>query len=410
KLMNSAPQKVETKITRRPLTWPFEQKSASTLRAFLKFAFLAILIVLFVSPALESWFAARNHFGTYFFLMAAGLSFVATPFVGSLARRFSVLDFPDARKVHASPTPLWGGLAIYGAFVVVTIFNLPFSDRILGVLIGASLLVLAGVIDDLKGLPARMRLLNQTIAALIVVESGISLDIISNEHLSVFIEPILTVVWIVGLTNAFNFFDGMDGLAAGIGAIAAFFMALVALQTHQRLLIYFSLTMMGACFGFLPFNFRWNKAAKIFLGDSGSNLIGFILASLAVMGEWANNDSVKAFSIPILIFGVLIFDMIYISISRIATKRVRSFNEWIGYVGKDHLHHRLFAMGLSKKQCVLFIYFLMIAFGLSAVILKNGRTIDAVLGIIQMASMLTIISILMKKGGEMLQISKRTKS
>ncbi|MFQ5825335.1 MAG: MraY family glycosyltransferase [bacterium] len=386
----------------RPFTGYSDFTLGISLRSIFLFALKILVLSILLSHNLRDWFIAINHLGIYLFLLSGYLAFLVTPVIKFLAFRFAVLDFPEARKIHSSPTPLWGGLAIYMAFIMTLIFNLPIPSKILGIIVGATLLIIIGVLDDIKGLPARLRLLVQIIAALIVIKSGICLEFVPNEAFGVFIEIFFTVLWIVGITNAFNFFDGMDGLSAGIGLIAAFFFALVAIQTNQLFLMYLSLSLIGACAGFLPFNLRYKRPASIFLGDTGSTLIGFVLASLAVMGEWANNNPIKAFSMPLLIFGVLIFDLIYISIARIVTKQVRNFKEWLEFVGKDHLHHRLAAMGLSNIQSVFLIFFLSIVMGLSAIILKNGRTIDAVLGLIQMASVLIIISILMKKGGELL--------
>ncbi|RMD91368.1 MAG: undecaprenyl/decaprenyl-phosphate alpha-N-acetylglucosaminyl 1-phosphate transferase [Calditrichaeota bacterium] len=330
------------------------------------------------------------------------IALLLTPLVKKIAQRLAILDYPNQRKIHLQPTPLLGGLAIYFSLILTIYFTTNINKEIIGLISASTLIVLLGLLDDFKNVSAKLRLLIQLFAALIIVLSGVRLNIIDNHTLSSFLEPLLTVLWIVGITNAFNFFDGMDGLSVGLGIICSLFFAIIAYQNSQTTVTMIAVALMGACLGFFPFNFKMKKNASIFLGDSGSTLIGFVLATLAVMGEWAENNPVKALSIPLLILGVLIFDMLYISIARIKTGKVNNFSQWLDYVGKDHLHHRLIAMDLSPKQCVLLIYTLTTTLGLAAVILKNGQTIDAVLGIFQMLLILLIVTILMRKGGERL--------
>jgi UDP-GlcNAc:undecaprenyl-phosphate GlcNAc-1-phosphate transferase len=195
-----------------------------------------------------------------------------------------------------------------------------------------------------------------------------------------------------------NFFDGMDGLAAGLGALISFFLGVVAFQTAQPFLGWIAVAMLGGCLGFLPFNFRLNKNAVIFLGDAGSVVIGFILACLAVYGDWAQGDPVVALVSPVLIFWILIFDMVHITIDRILTGKVKSFKQWIEYVGKDHLHHRLANVLGGRKQSVLFIYLLGLCLGTSAVVLRNARPADAVLLVIQACIMVVLITVLERRG------------
>ena len=208
---------------------------------------------------------------------------------------------------------------------------------------------------------------------------GIILTIFPNTKFGLILNALITFLWVVGITNAFNFIDGMDGLATGIGAISALFLGIVALQTNQYLLMLLSFTLMGGCLGFLPFNFKRNKPATIFLGDTGATFIGFMLASLAIMGEWDVRGSIKTYSMPLLIFSLLIFDTMYIFIARISTKKVTTLKSLLDYSARDHIHHRLSALGFSNWQTVLILYLLSAVMGLSAVILKNGRTIDAIL-------------------------------
>jgi UDP-GlcNAc:undecaprenyl-phosphate GlcNAc-1-phosphate transferase len=209
---------------------------------------------------------------------------------------------------------------------------------------------------------------------------------------------LLTIFWIIGITNAMNFFDGMDGLAAGLGALIAFFLGVVAFQTAQPFIGWVAVAMMGSCIGFLPYNFKIKGNAKIFLGDAGSTVIGFILACLAVYGDWAEGNTVVALISPLLIFWILIFDMVHITFDRILTGKVLNFRQWIEYVGKDHLHHRLANVLGGKKKSVLFIYLLSLCLGLSAVALRNARVVDAILLILQASVMVALITFLERRG------------
>src|SRR3989441_680106 len=192
---------------------------------------------------------------------------------------------------------------------------------------------------------------------------------------------------------AVQFLDGMDGLAAGLGVIAGAFFSMTALQTNQRYLMFLSAALVGACLGFLPYNFR-PGGARIFLGDSGASFIGFTLAGLAVMGEWAENDPVVALFTPVLILGVPLFDIIFVSIVRVVTQKVRSLPEWLAYTGKAHLHHRFAALGLTKTQSVLLIFFVAATLGLSAILLKDATPYETALVLIQAGCILALVAVL----------------
>jgi UDP-GlcNAc:undecaprenyl-phosphate GlcNAc-1-phosphate transferase len=209
---------------------------------------------------------------------------------------------------------------------------------------------------------------------------------------------LLTVLWFVSITNAVQFLDGMDGLAAGLGVFASFFFGMVALQTDQFYLMYLAAALTGASLGFLPYNFRPRSSAQIFLGDGGSSFIGFTLAGLAVMGEWAEHDPLVALATPLLILAVPVFDIAYVSVNRVMTGKVHSFHEWLAYVGKDHIHHRFEALGLSKSQTVLLIHFLSVSLGISALLIKGAGIYEALLLLIQATSVLFILAILQGAG------------
>ncbi len=271
----------------------------------------------------------------------------------------------------------------------------------LGAILVASMILFGvGVADDYQEMGAGIKLLTQLVCSLVVMSCGILLKWIPADLgiIAHFGNAILTIFWIIGITNAMNFFDGMDGLAAGVGALIAFFLGMVAFQNNQAFVGWIAVAMMGSCLGFLPFNFKVKGNAAIFLGDAGSTVIGFILACLAVYGDWAEGDPVVALISPLLIFWVLVYDMVHITVERILSGKVLNFRQWIDYVGKDHLHHRLAHVLGGKKRSVIFIYVLSLCLGISAVALRNARAVDAVLLILQAAIMVVLITILERRG------------
>jgi UDP-GlcNAc:undecaprenyl-phosphate GlcNAc-1-phosphate transferase len=267
-------------------------------------------------------------------------------------------------------------------------------------LAASALLFLVGIIDDFKGIPAWGRLLFQITSTVMVVSCGIVLQVLPKS-MGIFSQAgniLLTLFWIIGITNALNFFDGMDGLAAGLGVIISFFLGVVAFQTHQPFLGWIAVAMMGSCLGFLPYNFSLKGNASIFLGDAGSTVIGFVLACIAVYGDWAEGSPVVALASPLLIFWVLVFDMVHITVDRIITGKVTNLRQWIDYVGRDHLHHRLAVVLGGQRKSVLFIYLMSFCLGTSAVVLRYARPVDALLLLVQAIVLVVLITILERRG------------
>ena len=293
------------------------------------------------------------------------------------------------------------------AFFAALMINGIYSLKLGAILAASALLFMVGVIDDFKEIPAAIKLVVQIVCAAVVMSFGIVLKVIPD-NLGVFSQVcnvLLTVFWVIGITNAMNFFDGMDGMAAGLSAIIAFFLGLIAFQTQQPFLGWISVAMLGCCLGFLPYNLRVNGQALIFLGDAGSTVVGFILACVAVYGDWAEASPVVALASPLLIFWILIFDMVHITIDRILTGKVLNLRQWIEYVGKDHLHHRIaYALGGNKKS-VLFIYLLSICLGSSALLIRNAKHLDALVLIIQASIFVLLITILERRGRTLAQNS-----
>ncbi len=359
-----------------------------------------VLPVVLLLPTVSSWFHAARLRWLYLAAVAAAVAFFATPLVRAFARWRGVLDLPTERKVHRVPTPLLGGAAVYGAFAVTVLANFDFSRPLKGVAVGGTIVLAIGILDDVLNIPAWLKLLGQVGAASAAMAYGVILDSVPSwVPGSPWLDVLLTVLWFLTVTNALQFLDGMDGLAAGLGIIAAVFFSVVSLQTGQRYLMFLAAALFGACLGFLPYNFR-PGGATVFLGDSGASFIGFTLAGLAAMGAWADNNPVVSLLTPTLILGVPLFDIGFVGIARIVTGRVHSLHEWLAYTGKDHMHHRFATLGLTKTQSVLLIFFIASTLGLSAILLKDAAPHEAVLVLIQAACILAIVAVLEGVGRE----------
>jgi len=361
---------------------------------------LAILAGASFLPQIQGIFIKIGWRWAHILFLSFALSFCMNPVFVLIAKKLNILDLPDKRKLHEEATPLLGGAAVFIGFSAALLTNGIFSKQVLAIMVASLILFVIGIADDFKGVAAGLKLLVQMVCTILVMSCGIVLRVLPVElGISATIgNVLLTVFWIIGITNAMNFFDGMDGLAAGLGAVISFFLGVVAFQTAQPFLGWIAVAMLGSCLGFLPFNFRIKRNAAIFLGDAGSVVIGFILACVAVYGDWAESDPVVALVSPVLIFWILIFDMVYITIDRILTGKVANFRQWLEYVGKDHLHHRLANVLGGTKRSVLFIYLLGLCLGTSAVVLRNARPVDAFLLIIQACIMVVLISILERRG------------
>ena len=355
-----------------------------------------VIVLLMLSlPPVREWFQDQGGVRWVHILLIASLvSFIITPFVKYTAIKFNVLDNPDTRKIHNSPTPLMGGIGIYIGFLVAIMGNVIFSKELFAIVIGATIVFISGLLDDIMKISSRKRLLLQLLAVMILIVNGITISIFEPTWLGMFFNSVITCLWIIGLTNTTNFFDGMDGLATSLCILFSFFIGVVAFQTYQPFLGWLAVAVMGGCLGFLPSNFRSGRPAEIFLGDSGSNFLGFTLAAITVMGEWSEKSVVSSLITPVLIFSVLIYDMIYITVSRIVTGKVHNVKEWLDYVGKDHLHHRLADLLHSRKKSVLFILLLTFTLGFNALLLRDSDALTAVILLSQAFCILVVITIM----------------
>lgn len=355
----------------------------------------AIFFVVLFIPSFREYFLDGGMRWLYIFSLSYLFSYVLTPISRLIALRFAIVDVPDKRKIHAASTPLLGGMAIIIAFNTSLLANMVILDKETIILLAGGLVVaFVGFLDDTREIPAKIKLLIQFLVTIFLVFSGIIVELFPKTILGTLGNAMLSVIWIMGITNAMNFFDGMDGLAAGLSIIISFFMGVVAFQTNQPFVGWIAIALLGSCLGFLPYNFRRGSPATIFLGDCGSTFLGFVLAALAVNGYWAEQNPIVSFTAPILIFWVLIFDMFYISIERILTGKVKDLKGWVEYVGKDHLHHRIDTLLNDKRKTVMVIFLLAGTLGISAITLRNAGTIEAILLIFQAALVTILVSII----------------
>ncbi len=341
------------------------------------------------------WFLARTPGAAAYevALVAFLASFGLTPFVRMLASRSGAIDYPDARKTHHAPTPRLGGVAVLSGLVLALGRSARIDDELLTIAVCALALMLAGALDDTRGVSARLRLLLQVVCALIIIGAGVRLNLLPGTA-GAAVNVALSILWIVGITNAYNFIDGLDGLAASLGALIAVLLSLVALRGGQPDLQAVCLALAGALLGFLPHNLRPGRSATIFLGDSGSASVGFLLAALAIKGDWAERDPLVALAAPVLIFSVLIYDMIQTTILRIVGGRVRSFRDWVEYVGRDHIHHRFQDLLGGPGRALALILVLAFGLGLSALGLQRDSGGQAILFLVHGGIVLIVVAVL----------------
>ncbi|MCG2658772.1 MAG: undecaprenyl/decaprenyl-phosphate alpha-N-acetylglucosaminyl 1-phosphate transferase [Kiritimatiellae bacterium] len=331
---------------------------------------------------------------------------IITPLVIKFSAKAGAIDYPDERRIHLVPTSRWGGLAVStGVTVALLLTSIHYVPNLRALLTGAYLILLVGLLDDIKRINVFIKLLVQLVACVILIANGICVTFPPAAWWGgVQFQWIVMVLWIVGITNAMNFLDGMDGLLSGLVMGMSLIYFVLALLLGSNMLAYCSLALFGAAFAFLGFNI---KPVRIFLGDGGSTFFGFFLAALSVQGGWAEKNPLVSFFIPIFILSVPIYDMVFTTVARIATRKVTTFRSWLEYTGKDHLHHRLEALGLSRGQVVMAICFLNMGVGLGAITLFEARTYGGITLLFQIICIYMVIALLeilaMKKTHSMVQ-------
>lgn len=306
-------------------------------------------------------------------LISVIISFLSTPLIKKFAFRIKALDIPkDKRKIHKEPIPLLGGVAIYLSFVITIILKEGSLTRSqTGILLGATIIVIGGLIDDLRDLRPWIKLLFQVTAAGVLVFFGVEIVRITNPfpiggaylNIGIFLTP-LTIFWVVGITNALNLIDGVDGLAAGVSGICSVTIFIIALLNGRHEAALLTAILSGAIFGFLPFNFN---PASIFMGDTGAQLLGFLLAAISLEGT-IKSATAFAIAVPILAFGLPIYDTLFAMIRRKVNGKP------IMQADRGHLHHRLLDMGLNQKQVVLIMYLISAVLGGISIIAMQVST------------------------------------
>lgn len=366
-------------------------------RAYVLQALTLMTMIILLIPDVRVFFLKRELTWCYLIAQSFCLTFTLVPIVYRLAPMLGAIDSPGGRKQHTTPTPLMGGAAIFLGYALVMILGrdiLNFSVELKGVALGGTLIFIIGVLDDIWGLTAKVRLIGQLLAVGILYKFGVWMSFLPDTWWGHTGEIIFTTLWVVGITNALNFLDGLDGLTTGSAGINALFFGLVALQTNQPFVMLLSLALAGSCLGFLPWNFRRFQPARIFLGDGGSNFLGFTLAGVGVIGEWGSH-SLVGLAVPILILGVPIFDTTLTTIVRVKSGQVKTFGAWLRFTGRDHFHHRLSDLGIGDRKAVLVIYLVSFWLGLESLVLKNARGIDAILSIVQVGIVFLLIGLFM---------------
>ena len=306
------------------------------------------------------------------------VALITTPVVKSLAVKMGAVDVPkDNRRMHDHPIPRMGGLAIFLGFLLSALIFVPVNTQLRGMLLGGVIIVVLGIFDDIYALGAKFKLVVQIVTALIAVYTGNVITDLSNPnifsdelywHLGWLSVPV-TVLWIVAMTNAVNLIDGLDGLACGVSSISSMTLLVIALLVGEPWVALLVACLAGGCLGFLPYNLN---PAKIFMGDTGSTFLGYVLACISVQGLFKMYTLIS-FVVPFLIFGLPIFDTAFAFIRRIAQGQSPM------HADRSHVHHRLIDMGFSQKQAVAVLYVVTAILGLSAVVLTTSGPVKAML-------------------------------
>ncbi len=315
-------------------------------------------------------------FGPFF--VALVVAAAMTPIAIAIAPKIGAMDIPkDNRRMHEKPMPRFGGLAVFMGTTVALTFFLYGNEKIMAALIGGTLIYGLGVVDDIRDLDARWKFLGQLAVAVLMYYMGLRIEFISNYggegilRFGVVISFLVTILWITGITNTINLVDGLDGLATGIAAIAALSIAYVAYINGDRygFLVVCSamLAVAGSAIGFLPFNFY---PARIFLGDSGAQFLGFMIAALSVVSPM-KRSTVVALVVPVLVLGIPIFDTFFAIVRRMINRKP------IMQADKGHLHHHLMASGYGQRRAVLMLYGISAIMGMAAVLVSRELYKDA---------------------------------
>lgn len=309
-------------------------------------------------------------------LVALSISFLLTPVAKALAHKVGAVDIPkDERRMHSRPIARMGGLAIFFGFILSALLFVELSPQVRGMLLGATIIVVLGILDDIYALAALPKLFIQIVAALVAVCHGNVIQVLSNPNifssspywvLGMWAIPV-SVIWIVAITNAVNLIDGLDGLAVGVATISAMTMLVIAMMVSDPVVATLLAALAGACLGFMPYNLN---PAKIFMGDTGSTFLGFILATMSIQGLF-KFYTIISFAVPFLMLGLPIFDTCFAIFRRLSKGQNPMSPD------RSHVHHRLIDMGCNQKQAVAILYVISAILGLCAVVLTTSGELKA---------------------------------
>lgn len=313
------------------------------------------------------------------------LSVTVTPAVKKLAIYFGAIDQPSERKIHEKTMPRLGGLAIFLSFLIGFFVFIPETFEAWPIMVGAFIMLITGILDDLYELSAKSKLIGQLFAAGITVYGGITIEFITiplGEKLEFgYLEVPITIVWIVAITNAINLIDGLDGLAAGVTSIALIAIIGLSVSMGNSQITLIGLILLGSTLGFLVHNFH---PAKIFMGDTGSLFLGYMISVIAVMGLY-KNATVFSLFVPIIILGIPILDTLFAIIRRIIHKKPLSAPD------KFHLHHCIIGMGFTHRQTVIMIYALSSLFSIAAILFNKSTIWGSIIIIVALLIFVEIV-------------------
>ncbi|RJO62293.1 undecaprenyl/decaprenyl-phosphate alpha-N-acetylglucosaminyl 1-phosphate transferase [candidate division WS5 bacterium] len=319
-------------------------------------------------------------------------SYILSGLVRKALIHFDILAHPGERKVHKIAVPEGGGIAIFIAVILTSFFFIGFGREFLGFYIGASIMFLMGLLDDVFDVRARYKLAGQIVAVILAMYFGLTIQFVTGQGGSVISVGILalplTFIWLLGVTNAINLIDGLDGLAGGVGAIVSVTLGIVALGEGRVEVAMMAFILAAATVGFLPHNFSKDK--KMFMGDSGSQFLGFSLAALAILGVTKVAATFTMLA-PIMILGIPIFDTIFAIIRR------KKNGKKIFVADRGHLHHRLLDLGFTERKAVTFIYYVTILLGFVAVFSTKISPKNAVILFVITVGMITTLSFMLSR-------------
>jgi len=300
------------------------------------------------------------------FAVSFAMSLLTTPLSKKISIKLGAIDYPKKRGLHKEPIPRMGGVAIVFGFFVSMFVLMPFLEELktvqfFGFLVGASIIVVLGMLDDIYNLNSKIKLAVQIAAALVVVYTGTRIEMVMwpfTTYLETFSAP-LTAFWIIGVTNAVNLIDGVDGLAAGVSSICSIFLMILCILTGSPLAVVFTAALAGSCLGFLPRNFN---PAELYMGDTGATFLGFVLGVSSIMGLF-KSYTLLAVVVAVLVMALPILDTTFAMLRRAINRKP------IMSADRGHLHHRLIDMGYSQKQAVLILYVISIITGTLAILI-----------------------------------------